>query len=145
MPFFVMVYGIRRTPRLRISATTTLAYLCGVARNEWRWGRGAVRGRPMGKPGASDALSSTSSASHSFASKTLHPRPIQIPHARRCPPSVLAATNFASTVDNRRGQSVIGWIPDAAVILEVVSKKSRTTPDAVLRRAIGGWRRTTEQ
>jgi hypothetical protein len=36
---FVMAYGIRRTPRLRISATTTLAYLCGVARNEWRWGR----------------------------------------------------------------------------------------------------------
>ena len=36
---FVMVYGIRRTPRLRISATTTLAYLCGVARNEWRWGQ----------------------------------------------------------------------------------------------------------
>jgi len=36
---FVMVYGIRRAPRLRISATTTLAYLCGVARNEWRWGR----------------------------------------------------------------------------------------------------------
>jgi len=35
---FVMVYGIRRTPRLRIPATTTLAYLCGVARNEWRWG-----------------------------------------------------------------------------------------------------------
>jgi len=34
---FVMVYGIRRAPRLRISATTTLAYLCGVARNEWRW------------------------------------------------------------------------------------------------------------
>src|SRR3989442_499460 len=30
---FVMVYGIRRAPRLRISATTTLAYLCGVARN----------------------------------------------------------------------------------------------------------------
>ena len=36
---FVMVYDIRRAPRLRISATTTLAYLCGVARNEWRWGR----------------------------------------------------------------------------------------------------------
>jgi hypothetical protein len=36
---FVMVYGIRRAPRLRISATTTLAYLCGVARNEWRWAR----------------------------------------------------------------------------------------------------------
>jgi len=36
---FVMVYGIRRAPRLRISATTTLAYLCGVARNEWRWDR----------------------------------------------------------------------------------------------------------
>ena len=36
---FVMVYGIRRAPRLRISATTTLAYLCGVARNELRWGR----------------------------------------------------------------------------------------------------------
>ena len=34
---FVMVYGIRRAPRLRLSATTTLAYLCGVARNEWRW------------------------------------------------------------------------------------------------------------
>jgi hypothetical protein len=34
---FIMVYGIRRAPRLRISATTTLAYLCGVARNEWRW------------------------------------------------------------------------------------------------------------
>jgi len=34
---FVMVYGIRRPPRLRIAATTTLAYLCGVARNEWRW------------------------------------------------------------------------------------------------------------
>lgn len=36
---FVMVYGIQRTPRLRISTTTTLAYLCGVARNEWRWGQ----------------------------------------------------------------------------------------------------------
>src|SRR5262249_38952896 len=24
---------------LRIPATTTLAYLCGVARNEWRWER----------------------------------------------------------------------------------------------------------
>src|SRR5438445_13027232 len=36
---FVMVYGIRRAPLLRISATTTLAYLCGVARNEWRWNR----------------------------------------------------------------------------------------------------------
>ena len=36
---FVMVYGIRRAPRLRISTTTTLAYLCGVARNEWRWNR----------------------------------------------------------------------------------------------------------
>ena len=36
---FVMVYGIRRAPRLRISATTTLGYLCGVARNEWRWDR----------------------------------------------------------------------------------------------------------
>ena len=36
---FVMVYGIRRTPSLRISATTTLAYLCSVARNEWRWDR----------------------------------------------------------------------------------------------------------
>jgi len=36
---FVMVYGIRRAPQLRISATTTLAYLCGVARNEWRWDR----------------------------------------------------------------------------------------------------------
>ena len=36
---FIMVYGIRRVPRLRISATTTLAYLCGVARNEWRWDR----------------------------------------------------------------------------------------------------------
>ena len=36
---FVMVYGIQRVPRLRISATTTLAYLCGVARNEWRWAR----------------------------------------------------------------------------------------------------------
>ncbi len=36
---FIMVYGIRRVPRLRISATTTLAYLCGVARNEWRWGQ----------------------------------------------------------------------------------------------------------
>jgi hypothetical protein len=36
---FIMVYGIRRTPRLRIAATTTLAYLCGVARNEWRWSR----------------------------------------------------------------------------------------------------------
>lgn len=35
----VMVYGIRRPPRLRIPATTTLAYLCGVAWNEWRWGR----------------------------------------------------------------------------------------------------------
>jgi len=35
---FIMVYGIRRTPRLRIPATTTLAYLCGVARNDWRWG-----------------------------------------------------------------------------------------------------------
>lgn len=35
----VMVYGIRRPPRLRIPATTPLAYLCGVARNEWRWGR----------------------------------------------------------------------------------------------------------
>src|SRR2546425_41868 len=31
---FIMVYGIRRTPRLRIPATTTLAYLCGVARND---------------------------------------------------------------------------------------------------------------
>lgn len=36
---FVMVYDIRRTPRLRIAATTTIAYLCGVARNEWRWSR----------------------------------------------------------------------------------------------------------
>ena len=36
---FVMVYGIRRPPRLRIPATTTLAYLCGVARNQWRWSR----------------------------------------------------------------------------------------------------------
>ena len=36
---FIMVYGIRRAPRLRIPATTTLAYLCGVARNEWRWNR----------------------------------------------------------------------------------------------------------
>src|SRR2546427_12309917 len=36
---FVMVYGIRRAPQLRISATTTLGYLCGVARNEWRWDR----------------------------------------------------------------------------------------------------------
>jgi hypothetical protein len=36
---FVMVYGIRCAPRLRIPATTTLAYLCGVARNEWRWDR----------------------------------------------------------------------------------------------------------
>jgi len=36
---FVMIYGIRRAPRLRISATTTLAFLCGVARNEWRWDR----------------------------------------------------------------------------------------------------------
>jgi hypothetical protein len=36
---FVMVYGIRRVPQLRIPATTTLAYLCGVARNEWRWGQ----------------------------------------------------------------------------------------------------------
>ena len=36
---FVMVYGIRRTPRLRVATTTTLAYLCGVARNEWRWSR----------------------------------------------------------------------------------------------------------
>jgi len=36
---FVMVYAIRRAPRLRIAATTTLAYLCGVARNEWRWAR----------------------------------------------------------------------------------------------------------
>src|SRR5207245_8733441 len=36
---FVMVYGIRKAPRLRIPATTTLAYLCGVARNEWRWNR----------------------------------------------------------------------------------------------------------
>ena len=36
---FVMVYGIRRAPRLRIPAATTLAYLCGVARNEWRWDR----------------------------------------------------------------------------------------------------------
>ena len=36
---FVMVYGIRRVPRLRTSAATTLAYLCGVARNEWRWDR----------------------------------------------------------------------------------------------------------
>jgi hypothetical protein len=36
---FVMVYGIRRAPRLRIPTTTTLAYLCGVARNEWRWDR----------------------------------------------------------------------------------------------------------
>jgi hypothetical protein len=35
----VMVYGIRRTPQLRIAATTTLAFLCGVARNEWRWSR----------------------------------------------------------------------------------------------------------
>jgi hypothetical protein len=34
---FVMVYGIRPAPRLRISATRTLAHLCGVARNEWRW------------------------------------------------------------------------------------------------------------
>jgi len=34
---FAMVYGIRRPPRLRIAATTTLAYLCGVARNEWGW------------------------------------------------------------------------------------------------------------
>ena len=36
---FVMGYGIRRAPRLRIPATTTLAYLCGVARNERRWDR----------------------------------------------------------------------------------------------------------
>ena len=36
---FVMVYRIPRTPRLRITATTTLAYLGGVARNEWRWSR----------------------------------------------------------------------------------------------------------
>jgi len=36
---FVMVYSIRKAPRLRIPATTTLAYLCGVARNEWRWNR----------------------------------------------------------------------------------------------------------
>ena|SRR6266481_1577814 len=37
---FVMVYGIRCAPGLRIPATTTpLAYLCGVARNEWRWER----------------------------------------------------------------------------------------------------------
>ena len=36
---FIMVYGIRREPNLRIPATTTLAYLCGVARNEWRWSR----------------------------------------------------------------------------------------------------------
>src|SRR5439155_4008595 len=36
---FVMLYRIRRVPRLRIPATTTLAYLCGVARNEWRWDR----------------------------------------------------------------------------------------------------------
>ena len=35
----IMVYGIRREPNLRIPATTTLAYLCGVARNEWRWSR----------------------------------------------------------------------------------------------------------
>ena len=34
---FIMIYGIRRVPELRIPATTTLAYLCGVARNEWRW------------------------------------------------------------------------------------------------------------
>jgi hypothetical protein len=36
---FIMVYGIRREPNLRIPATPTLAYLCGVARNEWRWNR----------------------------------------------------------------------------------------------------------
>jgi DNA-directed RNA polymerase specialized sigma24 family protein len=36
---FIMVYGIRRAPRLRITTTTILAYLCGVARNEWRWDR----------------------------------------------------------------------------------------------------------
>ena len=36
---FVMLYHIGRVPRLRIPATTTLAYLCGVARNEWRWDR----------------------------------------------------------------------------------------------------------
>ena len=36
---FIMVYGIPRAPRLRIPATTTLAYLCGVERNEWRWDR----------------------------------------------------------------------------------------------------------
>ena len=36
---FTMVYGIRRDPNLRIPETTTLAYLCGVARNEWRWSR----------------------------------------------------------------------------------------------------------
>lgn len=35
----IMVYGIPRVPELRIPATTTLAYLCGVARNEWRWGQ----------------------------------------------------------------------------------------------------------
>jgi hypothetical protein len=33
----VMVYNIPRSPPLRIPGTTTLAYLCGVARNEWRW------------------------------------------------------------------------------------------------------------
>src|SRR5439155_23424334 len=36
---FIRVRGIPRAPRLRIPATTTLAYLCGVERNEWRWDR----------------------------------------------------------------------------------------------------------
>jgi hypothetical protein len=60
---FVMVYGIRRMPRLRIPATTTLAYLCGVARNEWRWSRWR-RAREADVEGRRFcALSSMSSAS----------------------------------------------------------------------------------
>ena len=52
---FVVVYGIRRAPRLRISATTTLAYLCGVAGTSGAGTGGAARGRPVWRPGAAYA------------------------------------------------------------------------------------------
>ena len=53
---FVMVYGIRRAPRLRISSTTTLAYLCGVARNEWRWGQWRRAREADAAAGATEAV-----------------------------------------------------------------------------------------